>query len=168
MPIQVSTASWVLNGLRACSCAHAALRMQLCPCSCAHAAVRMQLAATDALELSQRVQGLWNSFNTRLRCSTRSSRSRRARFTFIREIRLGRIGSISFTGFAPNACANSTMLINQYCVQRGAFGPLEHRDYPCSLAVATGSFSRCWRHLLVAVDFLTATGCSETRPIARP
>src|SRR2546425_11641880 len=74
MPIQVSTASWVLNGLRACSCAHAscahaAVRMQLCPCSCAHAAMRMQLCpcsyahaavemqleATDALELSQRV-----------------------------------------------------------------------------------------------------------------
>ena len=62
MPIQVSTASWVLNG-----CAHAtvrmqlcasAVRMQLCACSCAHAAhaaVEMQLAATDALELSQRV-----------------------------------------------------------------------------------------------------------------
>ena len=52
MPIQVSTASWVLNG-----CAHAAVRMQLCACSCAHAAhaaVEMQLAATDALELSQR------------------------------------------------------------------------------------------------------------------
>ena len=50
MPIQVSTASWVLNG-----CAHAAVRMQLCACSYAHAAVEMQLAATDALELSQRV-----------------------------------------------------------------------------------------------------------------
>src|SRR2546426_7755380 len=64
MPIQVSTASWVLNGcahaavrmqLCACSCAHAAVRMQLCACSYAHAAVEMQLAATDALELSQRV-----------------------------------------------------------------------------------------------------------------
>src|SRR5437867_4697637 len=31
------------------------VRMQLCPRRCAHAAVRMQLAATDALELSQRV-----------------------------------------------------------------------------------------------------------------
>src|SRR6266568_9041821 len=38
MPIQVSTASWVLNG-----CAHATVRMQLCAWSCAHAAVRMQL-----------------------------------------------------------------------------------------------------------------------------
>ena len=69
MPIQVSTASWVLNGcahaavsmqLCACGCAHAAVRMRLCACSCAHAAMRMQLwkwqlAATDALELSQRV-----------------------------------------------------------------------------------------------------------------
>ena len=48
MPIQVSTASWVLNGLRACSCAHAALRMQLCAYSCAHAAVPMQLCACGA------------------------------------------------------------------------------------------------------------------------
>jgi len=69
MPIQVSTASWVLNGLRACCCAHAAVRMQLCACSCAmqlcafscvcgcsHAAVRMRLCACGCAHAAMRMQ----------------------------------------------------------------------------------------------------------------
>ena len=69
MPIQVSTASWVLNGLRACSCAHAAARMQLChaavriqlcmrlcACGCAHAAVRMRLCAWSCAHAAVRMQ----------------------------------------------------------------------------------------------------------------